>query len=128
MVFELTTCLAMVTLVHWAQTFVLVAAWSARAEKLLAILQSAVGHRGSLEPPGASQGFQGLLRRAFRNIPTRVVTEDGRTKEEEWVGWSYRLKGGSPGNNLIAKPKLNKPANATHLKKSVRASIRSTQA
>lgn len=66
--------------------------------------------RGKPGLPGlAALGFLG-------NILTSLVTEDGRTKEEEWVGWSYRLRGGSPDNNLIAKCKLSKPANAAHLK------------
>lgn len=35
MTFEWTSCPAMVALVYWAQTFVLVAAWNAKAEKLV---------------------------------------------------------------------------------------------
>lgn len=54
MIIELTTCLAIVALVYWTQPFVLVAAWNAKAEKLVAILQSIKQEGESLKQPGAN--------------------------------------------------------------------------
>lgn len=53
----------------------------------------------------------------MESILTGLVIEDGRTEEDkECAGWGWGLEGDSLDSNRIAKSKLSKSANATHLK------------
>lgn len=50
---------------------------------------------GEPETTRGKLGFPGLAALGFLgNILTSLVIENGRTKEEEWVGWSYGAQRG----------------------------------
>lgn len=117
MIYEPTTCPAMVALVCWTQTFVLVAARNAKAEKLVAILQSAASNRwGAWSNQGQARASRSCCAELYGKYSNKLG-DRGWKNQRRRMGWmELRAQRGSPENRLIAKSKLNKPANATHLK------------